>query len=178
MRAIAQRYASALVDVAIERGTAERTKKELGDFLQLLQESADLRNFLASPSVPRAGKHEVIGKLVTRLGASETLRNFLFVITDNRRTQLVPEIYQEFVSRLHDRLGIAEAQVRSAQELSEEEKTNLRKTLEHLTGKKVEAQYRLDPNLIGGAVVRIGSTVYDGSVREQLERMRQKLAGE
>ena len=178
MRAIAQRYASALVEVAIEGKMAETTKKELGEFLHLLQESADLRNFLASPSVPRTSKHEVIKKLVKRLGADETLRNFLFVITDNRRMQLLPEIHREFVSQLHDRLGIAEAQVLSAQELSEQERSELRKTLEHLTGKKVEAQYHLDPKLIGGAVVRIGSTVYNGSVREQLERMRQKLTGE
>ncbi len=178
MRAVAQRYASALVDVAIENDSSEKVKKELDEFLRLMEESTDLRNFLASPSVPRMGKHEMIEKLVTRLGASQTLRNFLFVIADNRRTLLLPQIQQEFVTELHARLGIAEAQVLSAQELSAHEKTELKRTLEQLTGKKVETQYRVDAELIGGAVVRIGSTVYDGSVREQLARMREKLASE
>ena len=178
MRAIAQRYASALVDVSVEEKNGEKTGKDLSEFVQLFQEWADLRNFLSSPSVPRASKHDLIEKLVKQLGGSEALRNFLFVVANNGRIHLLPEIYQEFVSQLHDRLGIAEAHVYSAQELSEQETAHLRKVLEHLTGKKIEARYRLDPTLIGGAVVRIGSTVYDGSVRGQLEQMRQKMAGE
>ncbi len=178
MRVIAQRYAAALVDVSLEGKNGEKTGKDLGDFTQLFRDSADLRNFLSSPSIPRASKHDLIEKLVARLGGSEPLRNLLFVVADNQRMQLLPEIHQEFVRQLHDRLGIAQASVSSAQELTAQQEAHLRRALEHLTGKKIEARYHLDPGLIAGAVVRIGSTVYDGSVRGQLEQMRQRMAGE
>ena len=178
MRAIAQRYASALVEVAIEGETAEKTRGDLAEFLELQSESVDLRNFLASPSIPRREKHALIAKLVGRLEASEILRNFLYIIADNRRIQLLPEIYQEYVRQQHERLRIVEAEILTAQALNEQEKADLMGTLERLTGKKVEAQYLVDSNLIGGAVVRMGSTVYDGSLREQLELMMHKMAGE
>ena len=178
MKALAHRYASALVDVAIEQGKAEELKVELAGFGALLQESADLRNLLANPAVAREQKHGVIEKLIARLGASRALRNFLFVLVDNRRAALLLQIQQAFEELLHARMGVAEAQVTSARELTAAEKTDLIKALAHLTGKRVEARYALDPDLIGGAVVRIGSTVYDGSVRQQLNRLRDRLASE
>ncbi len=178
MRALAQRYASALLAVAIEKGTAPQVKKELADFVGLLGESPDLVNFLDSPAVAREGKHAVIEKLVARLGASQTLRNLLFVVVDLRRSLLLPQIRQTFDELLYARLGIAEAHVTSVEELTAQQKTELTRALERLTDKHIEAQYRLDPALIGGAVVRIGSTIYDGSVREQLNRLRARLTSE
>lgn len=178
MKALAQRYASALVDVALEQGTAEQIKRELAGFTNLLAESADLGTLLSSPAVPRASKQAVIERLVARMGASRTLRNFLFVIVENRRSALLPQIRQAFEAQLYARLGVAEAHVTSVQELSAQQKSELTRVLERLTGKRVEARYALDSALIGGAVVRIGSTIYDGSVREQLERLRTRLASE
>ncbi len=178
MRAVAQRYASALVDVAIERGAAEKVKSELASFVALLAESPDLVNLLENPAVARTSKQAVIEKLVERLGAGKTLRNFLFVIVENRRSLLLPQIQEAFDALLYTRLGIAQAQVTSVIELSQEEKSELTQALERLTGKRVEAHYGLDRSLIGGAVVRIGSTVYDGSVREKLNRLRATLASE
>ncbi len=178
MRALAQRYASALVDVAIENRTAEQVRKELAAFLGLLGESADLVNFLASPAIARASKHAVIEKLATRLGAGQTLRNFLFVVVDNRRSLLLPQIREAFEALLLARLGVAEAQVTSVEELTSPQRAELTRVLERLTGKRIEARYALDPALIGGAVVRIGSTIYDGSVRERLNRLRAQLTSE
>jgi F-type H+-transporting ATPase subunit delta len=178
LKALARRYASALVDVAIEHATAQQVKNELAAFVGLLAESADLVNFLASPAVARAGKQAVIEELVVRLGASQMLRNFLFVVVENHRSLLLPQIQEAFEGLLNARLGVAEAQVTSVNELSSQEKTDLARVLERLTGQRVEARYSLDPTLIGGAVVRIGSTIYDGSVREQLNRLRMKLASE
>lgn len=178
MKAVAQRYASALADVALEQKTAEKVKAELGSFVDLVGDSADLRNFLASPAVQREPKQAVVEKLVTRLGASKTLRNFLFVLVENRRTQVLPEIQQAYERELNTRLGIAEAHVVSARELSAAERAELEKSLGKITGKRIKAMYGEDPSLIGGAVVWIGSTVYDGSVRTQLERLRAKLASE
>ena len=178
MRALAKRYASALVDVALEQGNAPQVKKELATFVDLLAQSADLRNFLASPAIARSAKQAAIGKLLDRLGASRTLVNFLLVVVENRRVLLLPRIQKAFEELLHDRLGVAEAQVTSVEELSAPEKAELTGVLERLTGKKVEARYELDPSLIGGAVVRIGSTIYDGSVREQLKRLQARLTSE
>ncbi len=178
MSTLAQRYAAALADVALEEGTADQIKRELAAFASLLAESADLRTFLASPAVSRESKQGAVEKLVARLGAGKTLRNFLLVLVQNRRTSLLPQIQQAYGALVYARMGIAEAQVISVSELSDQQKADLRHILERLTGKRIEARYALDPALIGGAIVRIGSTVYDGSVREQLNRLGAQLASE
>jgi F-type H+-transporting ATPase subunit delta len=96
-------------------------------------------------------------------------------VLDRRRTALLPEILNAFDERLDARRGIVRADVVSARELTETERDDLRNTLERLTSRRVEASYKLDPELIGGAVVRIGSTIYDGSVRARLERLHARL---
>lgn len=175
MNAIAKRYAAALADVAMEQGAAEPVKKNLADFAETLKISADLVNFLGSPRVSRANKQAVIEDLALRMGAGKIFRNFLLVLAANRRTVLLPEIAEAFDALLLERMGIAEAQVTSAEELTAAQKTELNRAMERVTGKKLESRYRVDPGLLGGAVVRIGSAVYDGSVREQLERLRERL---
>jgi F-type H+-transporting ATPase subunit delta len=178
LKVVAQRYAAALVDVALEQKNAEAVRAELAAFAALVTESADLRNFLSSPAVPRPQKQAVVEQLVARLGAGGALRNFLFVLIENRRTLLLPQIRDAFQELLHARLGITEAEVTSARELSAEERSALIAALERKTGKRIEARYALDPALIAGAQVRIGSTVYHGTVREQLNRIRARLAAE
>jgi F-type H+-transporting ATPase subunit delta len=175
MRTIAQHYADALAEVAISQKSADKVRRELRDFLALLRESAQLGVLLGSPAVSRANKHAVAQALVERMGASRTLRNFLFVVIDQRRMGLLPEIQQAFEARLDEMEGVARADVTSARELNERERKQLRTVLERLSGRRVEANYELDPALIAGAVVRVGSTIYDGSVRMQLERLRIKL---
>lgn len=178
MSVLAQRYAAALVDVAIKRKSAEAFKKELAAFAGAYAISGDLRNFLATPAVSREAKQGVIEKLAERIGVGDAVRNFLYVIVDNRRMEDLGEIREAFELLLNERLGIAEARVTSARELSAGEKEELTRALAQLTGKRIEAQYNLDEKLIGGAVVRIGSTIYDGSVREQLNRLRTRLETE
>jgi F-type H+-transporting ATPase subunit delta len=175
MRTIAQHYADALAEVAISQKSADKVRRELRDFLALLRESAQLGVLLGSPAVSRANKHAVAQALVERMGASRTLRNLLFVVIDQRRMGLLPEIQQAFEARLDEMEGVARADVTSARELNERERKQLRTVLERLSGRRVEANYELDPALIAGAVVRVGSTIYDGSVRMQLERLRAKL---
>jgi F-type H+-transporting ATPase subunit delta len=175
LRTIAQHYADALADVAISQKNAEKMRDEFRDFLVLLRESAQLGMLLGSPAVSRANKHAVAQALVERMGASRTLRNFLFVVIDQRRVRLLPEIQQAFEAQLDALEGVARANVISARNLKEREKKQLRAALERLSGRRVEAHYELDPALIAGAVVRLGSTVYDGSVRTQLERLRVRL---
>jgi len=175
VRTIAQHYADALAEVAISENSADKVRRELRDFLALLGESAQLGVLLGSPAVSRANKHAVAQALVERMGASRTLRNFLFVVIDQRRMGLLPEIQQAFEAKLDELQGVARADVISARDLSERERKQLMTVLERLSGRRVEANYELDPRLIAGAVVRVGSTIYDGSVRTQLERLRVRL---
>jgi F-type H+-transporting ATPase subunit delta len=112
------------------------------------------------------------------MGASRTLRNYLFVIVDQRRAGLLPEIEQAFSALLDARQGITQAMVTSAADLTVKERAELDATLAKLTGRKVQAQFKTDPTLIGGAVVKIGSTIYDGSVRAQLDRLRARMISE
>ena len=178
MKALAERYAGALVDVALENKQAGLVKQELAAFATMVRESPDLHAFLSNPSIARASKHAAIEELVARMGASRTLRNYLFVIVDQRRAGMLLEIEQAFSALLDARQGIMQATVTSAADLTANERAELDAALARLTGKKVQAQFTTDPALIGGAVVRIGSTIYDGSVRAQLDRLRARMISE
>lgn len=178
MRAIAERYASALLDVASGHGDAEQVKTNLAAFAAVVGESKDLQAFLANPAVPKESKRVVLSELLKRLGSTPTMRNFLNVVVDHRRAGLLPEIADEYTAKLNVKLGIAEAAVTSAAELSAQEKAGLVKGLERATGLKIVAKYAVDAALLGGAAVRIGSVIYDGSVREQLRRLEVELATE
>jgi F-type H+-transporting ATPase subunit delta len=173
---LATHYAEALADVAVAQNEAEQVRQELADFVTLQRESPELRILMGSPAVPRVNKLAVVEALVARLGAGKTLRNFLHVVLDHRRMALIPEIQLAFDEQLDKRRGVTRAAVTSADVLNDAEKAELRKVLEQISGRKVEAEYLQDPELIAGAVVRIGSKIYDGSVRTQLERLRTRLA--
>ena len=176
--AVARRYASALADVALEEIKADRVKAELAAFVEAFYSSADLRNVLETPAIGPEQKQRVIEKISEKMGYDPAIRNFMFLIVDHRRTELLREIEKAFGEELNLRLGIEEAEVTSARPLSAEEKHQLTAVLERQTGKRIQARFQEDKSLLGGAVVRVGSTVYDGSVREQLNRLREQLETE
>jgi F-type H+-transporting ATPase subunit delta len=178
LKSASLQYANALADVALAQGAADAALKQLADFEAAFAESSELRNFLTSPGVPREAKHGVIEKIAARIGAGKIIRNFLFVISDHQRSPILPEMVASFQDVIRQRQGIAEAEISSAVELSAPQKKKFAQTLERLTGKKIEAKYSLDPGLLGGAVVRVGDTIYDGSVRSSLNEMRAHLAAE
>jgi len=178
LRSASHQYANALADVALQQGAAEPVLKQLNEFAGAYAESAELRAFLASPAITGKEKHGVVEKLSARLGASKILRNFLFLVVDHRRTLMIPELAEVFESVIRERQGMAEAQVVSAMELSTAQKKSLAQSLEKKTGKKIEAKYTVDKTLLGGAVVRIGDTVYDGSLRHRLNELRARLTAE
>lgn len=178
MKSASLQYATALADIVLEQGAAEPTRIQLEEFRAAFAESAELRNFLISPAIPRDAKHGVIEKIVARLGASKIIRNFLFVMSDNQRVHLLPEIADTFKQVLEQRQGVAEAQVTSPLELTDVQKTSLVRTLERVSGKKIQARYFLDPALLGGVLVKIGDMIYDGSVRNRLHQLRARLAAE
>lgn len=178
MSAIAQRYAAALADVALERKNPEGVKRDLGAFVKAFYEAADLRNFLESPAVGGDVKRRVLAKIAEKMRLDETVRNFAYVLVDHRRTEMLREIEKAFGEELNARLGVADAEISSARELSAGEKKELMAALERRTGKRIDARFLEDKSLLGGAVVRVGSTIYDGSVREQLNRLREQLETE
>jgi F-type H+-transporting ATPase subunit delta len=178
LKSASQQYASALADIAFEQGAVDAVMKELKDFHALYASSAELRNFFSSPAVTREAKHRVIERLVGRTGASKTVRNFLFVIVDHQRTGSLPEMVAAVQEVMRQRQGIVEAEVSSAIELNAAQKAELGTTLERLTGRRVEARFSLEPSLLGGAVVRVGDTIYDGSLRTRLNELRARLAAE
>jgi F-type H+-transporting ATPase subunit delta len=181
MAAVSSRYARALAD-AVTGGrlsallTPEQVEDQLQSFLGLMQESADLRNVLISPAVKAKQKKSLVEALGGKLGFSVLSRNFLFVLIDQKRIALLHEILPLYRAEMDDRQGMVQADVTSAAALSVEECAKLEGALAQRTGKKVRATYKVDASLIGGAVTRVGSTVYDGSVREQLQLLRARLA--
>jgi F-type H+-transporting ATPase subunit delta len=178
LKSATRQYATALADIATGQGAADAVTQQLVGFGALYAESGELRNFLSSPAVTREAKHRVIEKLLARVGGSKIVRNFLFVVIDHQRTHLLPEIIAAVQEEIKKREGITEAQVSSAVELSKAQKAEMEFTLERLTGKRVEATFSLEPSLLGGAVVRLGDTVYDGSLRSRLNNLRARLASE
>jgi F-type H+-transporting ATPase subunit delta len=171
-------YARAFADVVMTRSNLldpARMLQELHGIEALLQESDQLRRVLENPSISGNSKRAVLDAITQRLGTTRQVRNFVAVITDNRRLPLFSEILKQVEQELDDRQGFAEAQVSSARQLSDPEKQMLEVEIAKMTGKKVRARYAQDASLLGGAVVQVGSTIYDGSVKGQLERIREQL---
>ena len=179
-QAIVSRYASALADVVTGPSgmDAAQAIRELRSFNALLSESPELRNALASPAVAHARKLAVVGRIAEKLDLSRITRNFLLVLTDHRRAAALSEMIEAFEIGLDERLGFLRAELLSAQELDQKQQSQLSEELARLTGKEVRARFTVAPELIGGVVARIGSTVYDGSVRGQLQTISRRLAGE
>ena len=178
MKSASLQYANALADIALAQGAAVPVTQQLGDFTAAYASSTELRNILASPAVSKAEKRGVAERISARLGAGKIVRNFLFVVIDHQRTQSLPEIFESFQNVLRERQGVAEAEIFSPTALSEAQKREMTQVLERLTGKRVEAKFSLDARLLGGAMVRVGDTIYDGSLRKRLNVLREQLAAE
>jgi len=176
MAAVASRYARALVEVVLEqRLEANVAREQLNSFVEAVRDSPELRRVWESPAVPAEQKRAVLDAIVGQIQAFKAIRNFMAVIIDHRRVPMLNEIARQFAVELDAQLGFVEAQISSARQLSPEEKSGLEAQVERLTGKKVRAHYASDPALLGGVMVRVGSTIYDGSIRGQLEKMKQEL---
>jgi len=172
--AVSNRYARALADVA-GRGDYRRVGRELEDFTAVYGESAELRELFDTPAVPLAEKIKVVEAIAGRLGAAQVTTNFLRVLAANYRMGLLREICQTFRRIANERLGVVEVKIISAGDLSDAERQALRARFSELTGKQVEFDFRRDQELVGGILAQIGSVIYDGSVRGQLERIRRGL---
>lgn len=181
---VASRYARALVDVVMEPSSSVKPEAALSQLRAiegLIAASPELRNVLLSPAVAPARKRAVITKLTESpldpsARPSKQVRNFLFVVIDHRRVAEFSSIVDAFEAVLDERLGYVRADVLTARELTPVQQATLESEVSRVAGKKAKLKFSIEPALIAGVVARIGSTVYDGSVSGQLDRLRVKLA--
>lgn len=177
-QAVASRYANALADAVFAGNSGlepAQAAVELRTFDEMFETSPELRNLLLSPAVPAIRKRAVIARFAKTVPFSRLICNFLFVLVDHHRIGILEEIRDAFETALDARLGIVRADVQSASPLSPERQQAVQAELSRLTGKQVRCRFDLDQDLIGGVLARIGSTVYDGSVRAQLASLRDRL---
>ncbi len=177
MAVVDLRYARALEAVVQEqRLPRDEVKRQLEDFLAMYAESAPLREVLGDPSIPQQQKVRVLDTMAQRTGISPAVRNFVAVVTGHERLGELGDIVDAYLRLADKDTGVAEAEVTSARPLDATGRRVLEASIARLTGEaQVRATYREDAGLLGGAVIKVGSTVYDGSVRGQLEQMRQRL---
>ncbi len=177
MAAIASRYARALVEVILaDKIDADIARRQLQSIVEAVQGSDDLRRVWESPAISPEQKRGVLDGIAKQMGAVKPVRNFIAVIIDHRRIPMLADIARQFEAELDVQLGFVEVAITSARTLTPGEKRDLENRVERMTGKKVRPRYALNPELLGGVSVRVGSTIYDGSVRGQLEKMRQQLS--
>jgi F-type H+-transporting ATPase subunit delta len=176
MAAFVSRYASAFLDVVTSaRLDTAAIDRQIADFLATWDGSAELREFFVNPAVPAIQKVGILDKLNAKLGLQKELRNLLAVLINNGRIGQVDEVIQAYRRLLQEQSGIRQAEIVTARALSEQERSALVMDIGRLAGARIEASFKLDASLLGGTVVRIGSTVYDGSVRGRLARLKETL---
>lgn len=172
---VARRYAGALADVVIANKEADAVRTELRGFERMLMTNHDLYSAFSNPSITHKDKELVLHKLLERTSPLGLTGNFLKVLLKNSRLTDLASINERFDAELDKRRNITSASVTSARELTEAEKNDLKANLQALTGKDVNLEFSIDEDLIGGAVTRMASVVYDGSVKTQLELLRQQM---
>jgi F-type H+-transporting ATPase subunit delta len=176
MADFAARYARAFADVVLRDGIPiDQVDAQLNDFLSTLEGSADLREALFNPALAADVRVRVIDALAPRFHLGREVRNFLAVLLRHDRMSAVEEIVAAYRAEVDRRQGISNVEVISARRLDADERSQMEQQVARLAGTQVRARFREDNGLMGGAVVRIGSTIYDGSVRGRLDRMKQEL---
>lgn len=172
---IARRYSSALADVVMQSGNVDTVAAELKDWESMIVGNQNLHTAFSNPAIAHMAKERLLDQLIARSNPSKTTANFLKVLLRNSRLTELPQINERFTAVIDERRGVTSASVTSARELTEEEKADLKANLQKMTGMEVDLQFEIDKNVIGGAVTRLGSTVYDGSVKTQLELLKQQM---
>lgn len=174
---VARRYASALADVIFERNEGAQVREELAAWEQMILENGPLLEAFSNPTVPYEQKGKLLNELIARSKVLPTTANFLRILLKNQRLADLPQVNAKLARVIDDRAGVVSAHVTSARPVSESLKALLEDKLAQMTGKQIRLTFDTDEALLGGIVTRIGSTIYDGSVRNQLRRLGEELAG-
>lgn len=176
MSLFASRYARAFADVVLSNKLdKDALDRQIAEVLAVWQESRDLREVFENPSIAAVEKVAVLDRIGSKLGLARELRNLLAVLIDHGRIAAVEEVIAEYRREINARLGIEEVRITTAHPLGDKERAGLLEGVSRIVGSKVEPHFAEDAAILGGVVVRIGSTVYDGSVRGRMERLRQSL---
>jgi F-type H+-transporting ATPase subunit delta len=179
MAAVTSRYARALADVVFsDKLDSEKTVQDLQNIAQSLHSSPDLRLVWLIPSIPPEQKFKLLDAIASSSGMARQVRNFVAILIDKRRLGMISEMIAQLKAELNERMGLADAEIVSARALAEDERKNLQAQISKITGKTVRAQFGQDKSLLGGATVKVGSTIYDGSVRGQLQKIKAQIAGQ
>lgn len=178
VQAVARRYAVALADVVMARGESQEVREELAGWEGMTQANPQLSEIFGHPTIPYEQKRGVLNELIQRSRVRPTTANFLQVLLQNHRLADLAEINRQFVQELDRRAGVVSAEVTTARAIPPAAQEALRARLAQLTGSNVRLRFAVDEALIGGVVTRVGSTLYDGSVRGQLQQMKQRMIGE
>lgn len=174
-QSVARRYSTALADAVIAGGSAETVRSEISQWAEMFNASPELSAVFSNPAISHADKEKIVESIIAKVSPSMPTANFVRILARNGRLSEIGEIDSKFKAVLDERSGLASAQVISARELPDTEKAEFVSQLEKMTGKRVSVTFDVDPDLIGGAITRIGSTVFDGSVRSKLENLREQL---
>jgi F-type H+-transporting ATPase subunit delta len=174
-RASAGRYARALLDVVIKEGNPEQVDQELATLAGLFASNSELQKALANPAVPVAAKRNVVESVISRTKPTPALGKLLLMLADRDRLILVPELAEVYHERLMEHQQVIRAEVTTAVPISADRVAQFEKRIAAATGRRVTMTASVDPALIGGAVARVGSIVYDGSIATQLSKMRERL---
>jgi F-type H+-transporting ATPase subunit delta len=172
---VARRYATALADVVTKQNETENIKNELKTWETIFTENANLTEAFRNPAIQQTQKEKILEGLLERAKPAPTTANFLRVLLRNGRLTELEEINNRFESVLAERQQIVSAKVTSARELGEGEKRELQTNIERMTGKRVNLNFDINQEIIGGVITTIGSTVYDGSVRTQLQNLKAQM---
>ena len=173
---VARRYASALADIAVKSGASAPVQTELKTWEEMLNSNTELRQVFHNPSIPQDSKEKILEGLISKAAPSPTTANFLRVLLRNKRLTELGAINERFDTVLDERGGVISAKVISARPLTDSELADLKANLIKITdGKEIKLNFEIDESLIGGAITRVGSTVYDGSVKTQLELLKEEM---
>jgi F-type H+-transporting ATPase subunit delta len=177
IQTVARRYATALADVVTERGEARQVQEELSAWEMMMNANPMLMEVFSNPTIPYEQKHKVLTSLIERARLRPTTSNFLQLLLKNQRLTELSEVNRRFAQVLDERSGVVSAEVTTARAVPETQQEALRSKLSAMTGKQVRLSFITDEELIGGIVARIGSTIYDGSVRTQLQQVKERMMG-
>jgi F-type H+-transporting ATPase subunit delta len=178
VQTVARRYASALADVVIERREEREVQSEIRSWASMIADNPQLKEVFANPTVAYDDKRSVLEELLARTRVRETTGSFLRVLLRNQRLAQLPEIAERFGQILDERGGVVAAEITTARPISEELKKALHDSLASATGRTVRLTFATDEAIIGGLVARIGSTIFDGSIESNLERLAEGLSGQ
>jgi F-type H+-transporting ATPase subunit delta len=174
MSVASSRYAKALLDV-LYPSKAESGRDQLRKFFSVLSVEQDARQVLENPTLSPENRKDLLAKIGDALALDTPIRNFLGLLIDRNRLDLLEEIVATYETLLDEKQGVVKARVTTALELDTSQREHVSARLHALTGKKVRMETVVDPSLIGGLVAQVGSTIYDGSIRQQLQTFKNSL---